>query len=189
MLPRQQSKPQYQTWGKTYGTTTNPKKTQRAATTKPTPWGRKTTHTPKANRNPMPQRVIHPTNKTPASSSLANFKVQQASRIKRSIFATLVVIQRATTDTKFSKGTGHHKADGTATIPRPLHLTQILITLCRGGTRRCRLAKPTHTKSEPKSNATTGNSSYKQDTRQLVACELQNSTSKPDREVHFLLSS
>ena len=109
ILPRQQSKPQYQTWGKTYGTTTNPKKTQRAATTKPPPWGRKTTHTPKANRNPMPQRVIHPTNKTPASSSLANFKVQQASRIKRSIFATLVVIQRATTDTKFSKGTWHQK--------------------------------------------------------------------------------
>ena len=95
--------------------------------TKPPPWGRKTTHTPKANRNPMPQRVIHPTNKTPASSSLANFKVQQASRIKRSIFATLVVIQRTTTDTKFSKGTWHQikpqyqtrgKADGTATAPK-----------------------------------------------------------------------
>ena len=70
----------------------------------------------------MPQRVIHHTNRTPASSSLANFKVQLASRIKRSIFATLVLIQRATTDTKFSKGTWHHKpqykirgkADGTA---------------------------------------------------------------------------
>ena len=71
----------------------------------------------------MPQRVIHHTNRTPASSSHANFKVQLASRIKRSIFATLVLIQRATTDTKFSKGTWHHKpqykirgkADGTAT--------------------------------------------------------------------------
>ena len=57
----------------------------------------------------MPQRVIHPINRTPASSSLANFKVQQASRIKRSIFATLVVIQRATTDTTFSKDTWHQK--------------------------------------------------------------------------------
>ena len=72
--------------------------------TKPPPWGRKTTHTPKANRNPMPQRVIHPTNKTPASSSLANFKVQQASRIKRSISTTLVIIRRATTGTTFRKG-------------------------------------------------------------------------------------
>ena len=71
--------------------------------TKPPPWGRKTTHTTKANRNPIPQRVIHPTNRTPASSSLANFRVQQASRIKRSIFATLVVTREATTDTKFSK--------------------------------------------------------------------------------------
>ena len=77
--------------------------------TKPPPWGRKTTHTPKANRNPMPQRVIYTTNRTPASSSLADFKVKQASRIKRSIFATIVVIQRATTDTKFSKGTWHQK--------------------------------------------------------------------------------
>ena len=33
ILPRQQSKPQYQTRGKTYGTATDPKKTQRAATT------------------------------------------------------------------------------------------------------------------------------------------------------------
>merc|ERR1711997_635868 len=81
------------------------------------------------------------------------------------------------------------KLTGQQNIPRrrnapPLHLTQILITLCRGGTRRCRLAKPTHTKSEPKSNATTGNSSDKQDTRQLVTCEFQGSTSKPDKEVH-----
>ena len=30
ILPRQQSKPQYQTRGKTYGTATDPKKTQRA---------------------------------------------------------------------------------------------------------------------------------------------------------------
>ena len=75
----------------------------------------------------MPQRVIHHTNRTPASSSLANFKVQQASRIKRSIFATLVVIQRTTTHTKFSRGTWHQikpqnqtrgKADGTTTDPK-----------------------------------------------------------------------
>ena len=46
----------------------------------------------------------------------------------------------------------------------------------------------THTKSEPKSNATTGNSSHKQDTRQLVTCEFQSSTSKPDKEVHFRYS-
>ena len=52
----------------------------------------------------MPQRVIHPTNRTLANSSLANFKVQQASRIKRSISTTLVIIQRATTGTTFRKG-------------------------------------------------------------------------------------
>ena len=49
--------------------------------------------------------------------------------------------------------------------------------------------KTTHTKSELKSNAATGNSSHKQDTRQLVTCEFQSSTSKPDKEVHFLLLS
>ena len=48
--------------------------------------------------------------------------------------------------------------------------------------------KPTHTKSELKSNAATGNSSHKQDTRQLVTCEFQSSTSKPDKEVHFRYS-
>ena len=134
ILPRQQIETQYHIWGKTYGTATDPKKTQRAAITSyPNPhhgpgdvdW--QSPHTPKANRNPMPQRVIHPTNRTPASSSLANFEVQQASRIKRSIFATLVVIQRATTDTTFSKGTWHQirpqhqtrgKAEGTATDPK-----------------------------------------------------------------------
>ena len=99
MLPRQQSKPQYQTWGKTYGTTTNPKKTQRAAIT---------------------------------------------------------------------------------SYPNPHHPLQ--------GWDQEMSAKPTHTKSEPKSNATTGNSSYKQDTRQLVTCEFQSSTSKPDKEVHFRYS-
>merc|ERR1711997_757549 len=46
----------------------------------------------------------------------------------------------------------------------------------------------TNTKSEPKSNATTGSSSHKQDTRQLVTCEFQSSTSKPDKEVHFRYS-
>ena len=44
------------------------------------------------------------------------------------------------------------------------------------------------TKSEPKSNATPGNSSYKQDVRQLVTCEFQSSASKPDKEVHFRYS-
>ena len=146
----------------------------------------------------MPQRVIHPTNRTPASSSLANFKVQQASRIKRSIFATLVVIQRATTDTKFSKGTWHQikpqykirgKADGTATIPRRRNARHhYILPKSSPRTRRCRLAKPTHTKSEPKSNATTGNSSYKQDTCQLVTCKFQSSTGKPDKEVRFRYS-
>ena len=48
--------------------------------------------------------------------------------------------------------------------------------------------KTTHTKSELKSNAATGNSSHKQDTRQLVTCEFQSSTSKPDKEVHFRYS-
>ena len=45
--------------------------------------------------------------------------------------------------------------------------------------------KTTHTKSELKPNAATGNSSHKQDTRQLVTCEFQSSTSKSDKEVHF----
>ena len=48
--------------------------------------------------------------------------------------------------------------------------------------------KTTHTKSELKPNAATGNSSHKQDTRQLVTCEFQSSTSKPDKEVHFRYS-
>ena len=63
----------------------------------------KSPHKPKANRNPMPQRVIHPTNRTPASSSLANFKAQQSSRKKGPILAVLIVIQRATTNTTFRK--------------------------------------------------------------------------------------
>ena len=127
ILPRQQSKPQYQTWGKTYGTVTDPKKTQRAESLhskfaatwtgnrlhskftananphhgpgdvewqKPSQHGAtKSPHTPYENRIPMSQRVIHPTKRTPASSSFANFEDQQTSRMERSIFATLVIIQ------------------------------------------------------------------------------------------------
>ena len=137
ILPRQQSKPQYQTRGKTYGTATDPKKTQRAESLhskfaatwqgnrlhskftananphhgpgdvdwqKPSQHGAtKSPHTPNENRIPMSQRVIHPTKRTPASSSFANFEDQQTSRMERSIFATLVIIHRATTDTTFSK--------------------------------------------------------------------------------------
>ena len=116
ILPRQQSKPQYQTRGKTYGTATDPKKTQRAESLhskfaatgqmpiiivdqemywqKPSQHGAtKSPHTPNENRIPMSQRVIHPTKRTPASSSFANFEDQQTSRMERSIFATLVIIQ------------------------------------------------------------------------------------------------
>ena len=53
----------------------------------------KSPHTPNENRIPMSQRVIHPTKRTPASSSFANFEDQQTSRMERSIFATLVIIQ------------------------------------------------------------------------------------------------
>ena len=48
--------------------------------------------------------------------------------------------------------------------------------------------KPTHTKREPYSNVTTGNSSDKKDTRQLVICEFRGSTDKPDGKVHFRYS-
>ena len=121
----------------------------------------------------MPQRVIHPTNRTPANSSLANFKVQQASRIKRSIFATLSdhrhKIQQSLQKMNDRRDDGaiYPYAYEASTLGQKDH---------------------THTKSEPKSNATTGNSSHKQDTRQLVTCEFQSSTSKPDKEVHFRYS-
>ena len=90
----------------------------------------------------MPQRVIHPTNRTPANSSLANFKVQQASRIKRSIFATLIVIRRATADTKFSKGTWHQKwtIGGTIKLRTKKHKSILMPTKPPPWSR-----KPTHT--------------------------------------------
>ena len=102
----------------------------------------KSPHTPYENRIPMSQRVIHPTKRTPASSSFANFEDQQTSRMERSIFATLVIIQSDHRHNIQQKVRGTKldpnikfgaKLKGQQPIPRrrnapPLHLTQILIT-------------------------------------------------------------
>ena len=123
ILPRQQSKPQYQTRGKTYGTATDPKKTQRAES-------------------------LH-------SKFAATW---QGNRLH----------------SKFTANANPHHGPGDV-------LAKAFTTWSN--------QKPTHTKREPYSNVTTGNSSDKKDTRQLVICEFRGSTNKPDGKVHFRYSS